>query len=81
VLHDREDDLVALLEFVPPPGLRDQIDRLRRPARKDTLRGVRRIDELRDRLTSPFVRVGRPLAQLVDAPVDVGVLLSNWGNP
>jgi hypothetical protein len=75
VLHARDDHLVALLQACAPPAGGDQVDPLRRPAREQNALLVGRVDERSHLAAGLLVGVGGDLAEVVDAAVDVGVLL------
>ncbi len=73
MLQARDQDFIAGLEARPAISLRDQVDGFRRAADKDDLACGARIDELPDALAGAFERLGRCLAERVDAAVDVGM--------
>ena len=74
VLHPGDQDLVAGLERAPAPALGDEVDRLGRAAGEDDLAGRRGVEEPGHPRAHAVVRHGGALAQVVHAPVDVGVL-------
>ena len=76
VLHLGQDDDVAAVDVGPPPGVGDEVDRLGRVAGEDQLVAVGGIDEPGDADTRGLVGGGRPLADRVDAAMDVGVVLA-----
>ena len=57
----------------PREAVRDEVDPLGGVAREDDLARSAGVEERADALARRLVGVGRPLAQLVDAAVDVGV--------
>ncbi len=76
VLHLGQDDRVAAADVAAAPGVGDQVDRLGRVAREHDLVRIRDADEAGDRRPGRLVGRGRPLADLVDPAVDVGVVLA-----
>ena len=62
------------LERAPAPALGHEVDPLGRAAGEDDLAGRRRVEKPRDPRAHAVVGHGGTLAQVVDAPVDVGVL-------
>ena len=74
VLHQREDDLVALAQVGVAPGARHEVDRLRRVAGEDDVLRVPRADVPRRLRAHPLVGVRRLHRERVDAAVDVRVL-------
>ena len=79
VLHLGQDDDVAAGDVLPAPRVRHEVDRLGRVAAEDDLVAVRGVDEAGDARPGRFVGRGRALADLVDAAVDVGVVLAVVG--
>ena len=75
VLEHRRDDHVAGADVLAPPGVHDQIQALGGIAAEDDLAGLRRVDELGDLLAGALEERRCPLAELIDAPMDVGVVL------
>ena len=74
VLHGRDEHLVAGAEMGPAVGLGHQVDGLGGAADEDDLLGVGGVEEaLRPSLARPR-RPGRPLGEVVHAPVHVGVV-------
>ena len=76
VLHLGEHDRVPAVDVPATPRVRDEVDRLGGVADEDHLVAFRGVDEAGDGGASRFVRRGRPLADLVDAAVDVGRVLA-----
>ena len=74
VLHDREDDLVALAE-VHAVGGRDEVDRLGGVPGEDDLVGMRGIEEAAHDLARLLVFLGRGIGQEVQPAMDVGVFV------
>ena len=75
VLEDRRDDPIAPSDVVAPPRVGHEVDALGRVADEDDLALARGVDEARH-LRARFLERGRrPLAELVDATVDVRVVL------
>ena len=70
-----EQDGVAGLEVVERPCRGDKIDALGGAASEDDLLGGAGVDELRDAFASTFVNAGGAIAQLVNAAMDVGVVV------
>ncbi len=75
VLHMRDEHFVAGLEFSPAKRRGHEIDGLRGTARKDDLAARARVDESAYSLSRCLVSVGRALAQLVHATVNVRVIV------
>src|SRR5665213_1806139 len=75
VLELRGQDRVARPEVRQAPRERDEVDRLGRVARPDDLFGVRGVDEARDLGARVLELLGRARAKLVDAAVDVRVVV------
>src|SRR5207244_13614004 len=73
VLELGDDDDVAGAEVVEAPGVGDEIDAFSGAVREHDLAGGRRVDELRDLLSSALVLRGCQLGQRVDASMDVCV--------
>ena len=73
MLHRRDDDLVAGLEGIAAETVGDEVDGLGGAAHEDDLAFVGGVDELGDGLPHALEGFRRPLAQPVDAAVDVGV--------
>ena len=75
VLQLGEQNLVAGLQMLKRPGRSDEVDALGgAPGEDDFLRGSG-INEFRDAFARGFVSVGGAVAQLMDAAVDVGVVV------
>ena len=74
VLHLAEHDPVPRPDAVPSPGGGHQVDGLGGPAHEHHLPGVLRAQEAGGAGPGPLVGLGGPVAQLVDAAVDVGVV-------
>jgi hypothetical protein len=75
VLHRCYDYVVARFEDASPKALGDEIDSVCGPAGEDHFARGPGVDEPGDFLADLVVGVGGPLAQVVDAAVDVGILL------
>jgi hypothetical protein len=75
VFHLRGDHLVAGAEFVQPPGVGDEVYRLGGVLREHDLLAAVGTDEVGDGVVGLLVGDGGLLAQLVDAAVDVRVVL------
>jgi hypothetical protein len=75
VLENRHHDLVAGAEQRAGIGLRDQVDRLGRAADEDDLARLASVQEGPDELAGAFVVGGRALAEQMDTPVNVGVVV------
>ncbi len=73
VLHPGDEHLVTRLQERAAPGLRDQVDAVRTPAREDDLAAVCRVDEPLQQHARTFVGSRRPLAEHVRGAVDVRV--------
>src|SRR5215204_720690 len=76
VLHLGDDYLVALAHELAPVAVHDEVDALRHPAHEDALARLARVDEAAHLLARALVSRGGALAQVVDAAVDVRVLLA-----
>ena len=74
VLHLREDDLVTLAHVGASPGVRNEVDRLRRVAGKDHRLAGGCADEARDLLAGLLIGGGGLFAQGVHGAVDVRVV-------
>jgi hypothetical protein len=74
VLHFREQDAVPGLQIFRTPRVGHQVDALRRPAREHDLVRAAGIDELRRAGPGRFKGRCRPIAQLMDSAVHVGVV-------
>ena len=74
VLHPGDQDLVSGGERAPAPALGDEIDALGGAPGEDDLLRRRGVHEPGDPVADGVVRRGGPLAQVVDAAMDVGVL-------
>jgi hypothetical protein len=74
VLHVRDDHLVPFPEEGPAVGGGDQVDGLGGAPGEDDLVVAAGVDEAGDLLAPGLEAVGGPLAQVVQAPVDVGVI-------
>ena len=75
VLHLRNHHLVAFGQEPPSKGGGDQVDGLGGVACEDDLVAVGGVDEAPHRLAGFLETSGGPFAQIVDAPVDVGVFV------
>src|SRR5207302_390381 len=75
VLEDRRHDAIAALDVVPAPRIGNEVQRLGRVANEDDLTLARRVDEARDLGAGFLEHRGRALAELVDAAVDIRVVL------
>ena len=75
MLHFREQNHVAGLEVFCSPRTRDEIDAFGRAAREDDFVGAFGVDEFRGARARGFERVRRAIAQLVDAAMDIGVVV------
>ena len=75
VLHLGEQDHVAGLDVLRAPGLRDEVDALGGAAREDDFVGAAGVDEFRGARAGGFEGGGGAVAQLVDAAMDVGVVV------
>ena len=73
MLQHAHHDLVAGPEVCHPPGVRHQVDRLRRVAREDDLAIGLCVDELRNLDPRLLVGVGGLAREVVDPAVHVGV--------
>ena len=73
VLHDGDDDLVALAEEGFTERRSQEVDALGGSACEDNLARGAGVDELADGLACPFVQLGRLLGEEVDAAVHVGI--------
>src|SRR3954454_5926688 len=75
-MFDRgDDDFVAGADVLPAPRLRDEIDALSRAAREDDFLFIARVDEALHGRARFFVRVGRGLAEVMHAAMNVRILL------
>ena len=74
MLQDRQQDLVPLADVVHPPGCGDEVDPVGRSPGPHQLRGIPTPDPGGDLPPGRLEGVGRPSAQLVDAPMDIGVV-------
>lgn len=74
VLHDREHDLVALLDVGLAPGRCHEVDGLGDIAGEDDFFTTRRVDEFRYLAARALVSLGRGIGEIVQAAVHVGVL-------
>ena len=75
VLHRGEQDFVAGSHVGVAPTAGHRVDAGRRAGREDDFAGVLGADERPDLLAGLFVLLGAPLAERVDAAVDVGVVV------
>ena len=75
VLHDRQDDLVALLQPLAAEGVGDQVDRLGGIAGEDDLFGAAGIEEAAHLFARALVGLGRRIGEIVQAAVHVGVFV------
>ena len=73
VLHDREDDLVALLDVGLAPGRGNEVDRLGDVAGEDDLFVAPRIDELRHLGAGALIGFGGGIGEVMQAAMHVGV--------
>mgnify|MGYP000956673470 CR=1 FL=1 len=74
VLHGADQHLVARLEEEGFSGTEGhEVDRLCRPSGEDEPFGGRGADEVGDAPSGSFVMLCSKLAQVVDAPMDVGI--------
>ena len=70
-----EQNFVARLQVLQRPSCRDEVDALGGAAGEDDfLRGAG-VDELRDAFARGFVGAGRTIAQFMNTPVNVGVVV------
>ena len=70
-----DDDLVALFHVATAPGLRDEIDALRRAAHEDDVLRRARVDEAPHFVARALIGVGGARRQRMRAAVDVGILV------
>ena len=75
VLHAGDEHLVTGPHVASAVARGDEVDRLGRPSGEDDLFCRGGAQELANRLARLLVGLGRPDRQVVDAPVDVGVVL------
>ena len=75
MLHRGDDDLVAGADELASIAVHHEIDSFGRAAHKDALTHVTRVDEAFHFFTRAFVGGGRFLAQVMNAAMDVRVLL------
>ena len=75
VLELRAQDRVARSDVREAPRIADEVDRLGRVARPDDLGGFRGIDEAGDLFAGRFKGCGRTFGQLVDAAMDVRIVV------
>src|SRR6201989_3445537 len=75
MLHLGEKDYISRAQKFPAPGLSDEIDAFGRAAGEDDLVRTGRAEVLSDAFPRIFVRLGRARTQLVQAAVDVRVLV------
>ena len=73
VLHCRENDLVTGSNVAAPVGLRHKVDAFGGVTHEDDLAGITRVQEAADFLSPVFVQLGRALAQLVRAAMDIRI--------
>jgi hypothetical protein len=76
VLHLGDDDLVARADHAAAVSVHHEVDALGAAAREDALAGLARVDEAPHLLARALVGRRRALAEVVDAAVDVRVLLA-----
>ncbi len=74
VLQRRDDNFSAPLHVPAAPGLRDQVDAFGSAANEDDLARVLRVDEALHFGPAVLIALGRALAQLVYAAMDVRVV-------
>jgi hypothetical protein len=75
MLHFREQNHVAGLEIFCSPRTRDEIDAFGRAAHEDDFVGAFGVDEFRGARARGFKGVRGAIAQLVDAAMDIGVVV------
>ena len=75
VLHDREHDLVALLQSLAAEGVGDEIDRLGGVAGEDDLFRPSGIEERTHLLARAFVGLGRGIGEVMQAAMHIGVFV------
>ena len=76
MLHLGNQDAITRPQHIAGPGRGHEIDRLgRSPGKNDRVRR-RRIQETGDPFSGSFVKSGRSRAQFVEAPMDIGVVLT-----
>ena len=73
VLHDREDNLVALFDIGLAPGRGNEVDRLGDVAGEDDLFIAPRIDEFCDFGAGALVSFGGGIGEVMQAAMHVGV--------
>ena len=73
VLHDRNDDLVALADIRLTPGRRHQVDRLGGAAGENDLLAATGVEELCDPLAAALIALGRDVGEVMQAAMHVGV--------
>jgi hypothetical protein len=69
------DDFVASPDIAAAPGLRDEVDRLRRAARENDVVWRTRTKETADFFARGLVSIGRASGERMGAPVDVRILV------
>ena len=74
MLHFRQQNLVARLQVPAAPRRGHQVDGFGRPAGEDDFVGISRVDELRRPSAGCFECRCRPIAQFMDAAMDVGIV-------
>ena len=79
MLHLGQDDDIATGDVLAAPRIRHEVDRLGRVAGEHDLVPIRGVDEPRDARSGRFICRGGALADLVDAAMDVGVVLAVVG--
>ena len=75
VLHIGEQDLVALLEELPPPALRDEVQRFGGPAREHDRARIRSAEEAGELGSCSLEGLGRLLTERVDPAVGIRVVV------
>ncbi len=75
MLHRRDDDLVALADELAAVAVHHEVDAFCGAAHKNTFAHVARVDKAFDLFASAFVSGGRFLAQVMNAAMNVWMLL------
>src|SRR5262245_28224081 len=75
MLELRKEDGVAALEVGEGPGIGHEVDAFGGAASEDDFLGGAGIDEFRRAFARGFVGAGGPIAQLMDAAVNIGIVV------
>ena len=76
MLHDRQNDLVALADMRHPPAIGDRVDRFRRGLREDDLVHRTSIQEPAHLLARRLVSLRRRIRQEMQPAMDVGIFVT-----